>query len=373
MVYVPGTELAEATNCVIPDVGSASGLTALICWPVRRHKVMFRSVLTKVNPGLLSLSIAIANIRRLTFDDLRTLAVVAEYLNLSTAASVLHCTQPAVSQHVRKLETELNVTLIERHRRGVKLTPAGEIVAAAATQMISALSRARSAIADLQDPSHGVVRIATGGTTMIHFMTGTIATFQTSHPNVQLQFQSANSTRRCIESLHRDQVDLAFVTITERLSGVDTLVVIESTWTLVEPDTARLRRGKLVKARLPVDSQYVAIHPHSTSGAELADYLMSDNIVLPSGTAVDDWDTAIALVELGLGNALVPALHAYSLGVGRGLRITPIQDLPPIRFGWATIDHHRLPAPASAFVSAFQDGLQLPTDPSTRIVSSAWR
>ena len=38
MVYVPGTELAEATNCVIPDVGSASGLTALICWPVRRHR-----------------------------------------------------------------------------------------------------------------------------------------------------------------------------------------------------------------------------------------------------------------------------------------------------------------------------------------------
>jgi DNA-binding transcriptional LysR family regulator len=309
----------------------------------------------------------------LTFEDLRALAVVAEYLNLSTAALVLKCTQPAVSQHVRKLETELDVTLIERHRRGVQLTPAGEILAAAATQMVSTLSRARTAIADLQDPSRGMVRIATGGTTMTHFMTSTIATFQTCHPNVQLQFQSANSTRRCIESLHRDQVDLAFVTITERLSGVDTLVVIESAWTLVEPETARLRRAKLVKAKLPVDRQYVAIHPHSTSGAELAEQLASDSIVLPSGTTVDDWDTAIALVELGLGNAIVPALHAYSLGAGRRLRITPIQDLRPIRFGWATIDHHRLPAPATVFLSTFHDGLQLPADPSTKIVNTAWR
>jgi hypothetical protein len=38
MVDVTGTELAQATNCIIPDVGSASGLTALICWPVRRHR-----------------------------------------------------------------------------------------------------------------------------------------------------------------------------------------------------------------------------------------------------------------------------------------------------------------------------------------------
>jgi DNA-binding transcriptional LysR family regulator len=239
--------------------------------------------------------------------------------------------------------------------------------------MVSSLSRARSAIADLQDPSRGVVRIATGGTTMTHFMTNTIAAFQATHPQVRLQFQSANSTRRCIESLHRDQVDLAFITITERLSGLDTMVALESAWTLIEPEESPLRRGKLVKARLPLDAHYVAIHPHSASGAELAEQLGAAGVVLPSGTTVDDWDTAIALVEMGLGNAVVPALHAYSLAAGRGLRITPIGDLRPIRFGWAALDHHRLPAPASAFVSAFRERLKLPADRHTRVLKEAWR
>jgi DNA-binding transcriptional LysR family regulator len=333
---------------------------------------MFRRTLTKVNPGFWRLILATAKIRVLTFEDLRALAVVAEYLNLSTAAVVLSCTQPAVSQHVRKLETELGATLIERHRRGVRLTPTGEILAGAATQMVASLSRARSAIADLQDPSRGVVRIATGGTTMTHFMTSTIAAFQATHPQVQLQFQSANSTRRCVESLHRDQVDLAFITITERLSGLDTVVVLESAWTLIEPETSSARRGKLVKARLPLDGHYVAIHPHSASGAELAEQLGPAGIVLPSGTTVDDWDTAIALVELGLGNAVVPALHAYRLAGGRGLQITPIADLRPIGFGWAALDHHRLPAAASAFVSAFREKLQLPTHGHTKVLKGTW-
>jgi DNA-binding transcriptional LysR family regulator len=309
----------------------------------------------------------------LTFDDLRALAVVAEYLNLSTAAVVLNCTQPAVSQHVRKLETELGATLIERHRRGVRLTPAGEILAAAATKMVASLARARTAIADLQDSSRGVVRIATGGTTMTHFMTGTIALFQAAHPDVQLQFQSANSTRRCVEALHRDEVDLAFITITQRLSGLDTMVVIESGWTLIEPESSPPRRRKLVKASLPLDGHYVAIHPHSASGAQLAEQLGATGIVLPSGTTVDDWDTAIALVELGLGTAVVPALHAYSLASGRRLQITPIGDLRPIGFGWAALDHHRLPAPAIAFVSLFREKLQLPTHRHTTVLLGTWR
>lgn len=56
---------------------------------------------------------------------LRTLVAVADSGSLTHAARDLGFTQPALSRHVTALERETGATLLERHGRGVRLTPAG--------------------------------------------------------------------------------------------------------------------------------------------------------------------------------------------------------------------------------------------------------
>jgi DNA-binding transcriptional LysR family regulator len=61
----------------------------------------------------------------MTFEDIRIFNAVCERQNLSSVARGLGRTQPAVAQHVARLERELGVGLLERTRKGVVLTAAG--------------------------------------------------------------------------------------------------------------------------------------------------------------------------------------------------------------------------------------------------------
>ena len=74
---------------------------------------------------------------------------VARLGSIREAADVLHVTPSAISRQIAKLEEELGTTLVEPIGRGIRLTPAGVILAGQASRMIDALEQARSEIDDL--------------------------------------------------------------------------------------------------------------------------------------------------------------------------------------------------------------------------------
>ena len=76
-----------------------------------------------------------------TLRQLRYLAALAEARHFGRAAAACHVTQPALSMQIRELEAELDLTLVERGKGGVTLTPDGEAVA----------ERARSLTAGVKD------------------------------------------------------------------------------------------------------------------------------------------------------------------------------------------------------------------------------
>ena len=285
----------------------------------------------------------------MTLEDLRVLTTVAEHQNMTTAARMLGRSQAAVAQHIRRLETELGAALVVPGRRGSALTPAGERFALAASAALSALARGARSVRELASPS-GPLRIATGGTTISHVLGGAIAEFRARWPVAGVEVHSAGSTQRCLDAVRQDQADLAFVTITRNLVGIDTCPVIETGWSLVSPlDPPCRQPAQITMSQLPA-GPYISLHPSSASAQELSRRLDAARITLTAAdTLVDNWDTAVSLVELRLGSALVPDIHAVRLQKGRRVARTEISDLGPVRFGWATPDHRLLPAAASAF------------------------
>src|SRR3954462_7462312 len=73
---------------------------------------------------------------------LTTFREVALRRSFSDAATALGYTQPAVSQHVSRLETAVGVKLLERDARGVKPTPAGDLLLLRAATLLDAARRA---------------------------------------------------------------------------------------------------------------------------------------------------------------------------------------------------------------------------------------
>ncbi|MFO8024817.1 transcriptional regulator CynR [Thiohalophilus sp.] len=88
------------------------------------------------------------------------LLAVAEHQSFTRAAEALYVSQPSLSQQIKQLEDLLNIQLLDRTGRHVKLTPAGEVYLHHARRALKELDEAKRAIHALKDLSRGHLRIA---------------------------------------------------------------------------------------------------------------------------------------------------------------------------------------------------------------------
>lgn len=254
--------------------------------------------------------------------------------NLSAVARDLSCSQSAVSQHVKRLERETGLVLLERRPRGVVPTRAGRILQRAAAEGIAGLDAALRQLDDVRRGVGGTVRVATGATTVRHFMAAGVAEFRDRHPEAALQFETAGSSRRCLEAVRSHTADLAWVTIGPPLEGVEQRASCELPWVLaVHVDDPLAARASVALGELAA-IRYIELPAHSTSRVHLEMQLERHGVRLTSTTSVADWDTALLLAELDLGQAILPALPGWGEGPG-DVRLVPIPELPPLTAGWA--------------------------------------
>ncbi|MEU2564609.1 LysR family transcriptional regulator [Streptomyces longispororuber] len=285
----------------------------------------------------------------MTLDDLRVFIAVCRAGSLSAVARDLSCTQSAVSQHVKRLERELSVSLLERHARGVVPTSAGRILHAAASDGIGGIDLALRRLRDLVRGESGWVRVTTGATTVRHFMADAIVGFRRRYPQVTLEFQTASSSRACFDALAADDLDLAWVTIGAPVRGIEQRPVADLRWVLaVTPDDplAAKRRASLAD----LASAQLIRPPEASSSRTQLDAALAAAGLCPEGhTSVADWDTALLLTELGVGQAVVPELPGWRETGPPGLRLVPVPELPKLSVGWAVRRWDALSPLARAF------------------------
>ncbi|MFD9074109.1 LysR family transcriptional regulator [Streptomyces lasiicapitis] len=285
----------------------------------------------------------------MTLDDLRVFIAVCRAGSLSAVARELSCTQSAVSQHVKRLERELGVSLLERHARGVVPTSAGRILQAAASDGIGGIDVALRRLRDLARGESGAVRVTTGATTVRHYRAATFVGFRQRFPQVTLEFQTASSSRACFDALAAEDLDLAWVTIGRAVRGIEQRPVAELPWVLAVPAGDPLAAAPHAELADLAAARLIRPPQASTSRAQL-DAALADLDVGPAGhTSVADWDTALLLTELGVGQAVVPALPGWRAKGPPGLRLIPVPDLPPLSVGWAVRRWDALSPLARAF------------------------
>jgi DNA-binding transcriptional LysR family regulator len=298
----------------------------------------------------------------MTLDDLRVYVAVCRAGSLSAVARDLGCTQSAVSQHVKRLERETGVSLLERLPRGVAPTAAGRVLEAAAAEGIAGLDLALRRLRDLADGESGSVRVATGATTVRHFMADAIVAFRRAHPRVNLEFRTESSSRACFGALADSDLDLAWITLGAPVRGIEQRAVAELPWVLaVRPDDPLARQSEVDAEQLAglPDLRLIRLPPNSTSAAQLDAACAELGVRFAFDTGVADWDTALLLAELGLGRAMIPARPGLSAEDGR-LRLLPVPGLRALRVGWAVRQWEALPPVARAFADTVAAGFARP-------------
>jgi len=154
--------------------------------------------------------------------DRRMLQVFREVVrqgSFTRAAEKLYIAQPAVSITIRKLEEELELTLLNRLEKQVTLTTEGESLLRHAEAILAAFAAAETEMAELRDLSHGEVRIGIPPMLSSYYFPRIIGAFRQQYPNLQLSVNGEGAAN-LLRMIRRGEIDMAVIAGAEVPDGL---------------------------------------------------------------------------------------------------------------------------------------------------------
>ncbi len=147
--------------------------------------------------------------------DIRKLQIfeaVARLQNFSRAAEELHMAQPAVSIAVQKLENELELRLLDRESRKVRLTAEGEEALQRARQILFQVDELTHHMRDLSELASGELTIACPSMLATYHLPILLGGFLSCYPGVSAQVTQAG-TQLIEQKLLNDEIELGIITL----------------------------------------------------------------------------------------------------------------------------------------------------------------
>jgi DNA-binding transcriptional LysR family regulator len=163
---------------------------------------------------------------------LRSYCTLVELGHFTRTAERLHMTQSGVSQHVRKLEDQLERPLLIRQGKQFTLTDAGERLYREAREIILSLSNLEQRVGE--DPAYeGLVRVMSPGSLGLKLYPHLLE-LQRQHTKLVIDYQFAPNSD-VEESIFENSVDIGFMTSPSNLDEVSFKTIAEETLLLVTP------------------------------------------------------------------------------------------------------------------------------------------
>jgi len=247
--------------------------------------------------------------------QLRYLVALAEERNFTRAAEREHIAQPALSQQVRRLEQETGLALVERTTRRVALTEAGELLLVRARRILAELDAAQADLQALSGVHTGHVLIGTIHTMGPIDLSLALGAFHQRHPGVELTVLE-QSSEELAELLRVDELDLAFLSVTERVEshGIGLHQLVSEELVAIVPRDHSLGARRRVRMAELADQRFITYR----EGARLRELLTSAGRAagFEPQVALESNESQLIrrLVARGLGVAILPRSDATGPG-----------------------------------------------------------
>ncbi|MFJ6463692.1 LysR family transcriptional regulator [Streptomyces sp. NPDC091387] len=256
---------------------------------------------------------------------LRVLRAVSTTGSFSAAARELGCTQPAVSQQMKALESSAGTTLLIRTGREMRLTQAGEALVRHASGILAGLTAAEEEVAAIAGLRAGRVRLVSFPSGSSTLVPGALAALRAAHPGTRVSLVEAEPPHS-VEMLRDGDCDiaLAFRYGTQGAEWDDLVVRPLLTDRLI----GLLPEGHHLADRPEVDIAELAGEPWIAGcprcRRQLVEVCEESGFTPRIDFATDDYPAVIGLVGAGLGVAVLPALAIESVRP-RGARTVTVE------------------------------------------------
>lgn len=129
----------------------------------------------------------------MTLEQLRIFVCVAERLNMTRAAEVLHITQSGVSASISALENAYGTALFDRVGRRIELSVAGQAFLVEAEKVLDQVQEAQRILSDLSNLRRGTVSICASQTIGNYWLPSLIADFNSRFPHLGIEMHISNT------------------------------------------------------------------------------------------------------------------------------------------------------------------------------------
>ncbi|WP_445401703.1 LysR family transcriptional regulator [Streptomyces sp. LE64] len=287
---------------------------------------------------------------------LRVLRAVAATGSFSAAARELGCTQPAVSQQMKALETSAGTPLIVRAGREMRLTQAGGALVRHAAGILAGLTAAEEEVAAIAGLRAGRVRLVSFPSGSSTLVPAALAALRSAHPGTRVSLVEAEPPRS-VEMLREGDCDVALAfsyadpagpgeeRVPEEWSDLTVRSLCADRLVGLVPEDHPLADAGTVRIDDLADDPWIAGCPRCRR--QLVDVCASAGFTPRIDFATDDYPAVTGLVGAGLGVAVLPELALESVRP-KGVRTVVVEPAVRRRIVALTLpDLARVPAVAA--------------------------
>jgi len=238
--------------------------------------------------------------------QLEVFLAVADTKSFSRAAQKLHRTQPAISQAIRKLESEIGEALLQRTSRDGSLTDAGQLLKEYAEKLLNLRSEATSAISELRQLQSGKLSIAANEFTSVYLL-AVLEQFRRLCPMIKVAVQRSLASQIAQEVLNH-KVEMGMLSFRPDVDGLRSIVVYKDELTFIVHPHHPLAQAEEVQIRQLGAESFVAHNVPSPYRAKVLDAFKRHRTPLNMEVELPTIEAIKRFVAMGNGVALVPGI-----------------------------------------------------------------
>ncbi len=265
----------------------------------------------------------------MTLNELRYIVAVARERNFRRAAERSFVSQPALSLAIKKLEDELGVSLFERKKNDLTLTPVGERIVEQAAIVLDEAARIRDIAQQGSDQLTGALRLGVIHTIGPYLLPDLITVLSQVAPRMPLEVEE-NTTASLEVQLRSGAVDAAIIALPFELPGVETTPLYDEKFMVVVPSGHAWAARECVDAASLSEEKVLLLnsgHCFSNQVVEACPPLSRKGEVLQGNSL----ETIRNMVASRLGITVLPCSAASQRYYNPLIKVIPFREPVPVR------------------------------------------
>jgi DNA-binding transcriptional LysR family regulator len=288
---------------------------------------------------------------------LRVFQAAADQGSFSGAARALFLSQPAVTQHIHALETELGVPLFDRLGRRTTLTPAGISLAQHVPQILGMVRAAEGAAREAGGEASRTLRLGVSETLATYVLPPLLGDLQRRLPDTELRLTVGDSAELLIALLNND-VELAFWLREASHPQLEQTELASEPLVWVLPPNDPMAHAPSLPPRAFLERRLMLRGTNSAARRVIQALLERENAFPPDVLEMDNLEAIKRAVEVGFGVSIAPRSAVQREMQAGTLSVVPVDAADAqIASSWAQYTGRKLSAPARVFVDLLETQL----------------